>query len=183
VVGLAYNQVGGATLYIESVFTAQANEQGRGGIRVTGQLGDVMKESSAIAYTFAKNFLKLNGSDEALKKLEGREVHIHFPEGATPKDGPSAGITITSALVSLALDKKVPAHIGMTGEISLTGKVLPIGGVKEKTMGAVREGITELIFPEENRKDVEDLPDYIKKDVKKFHFAKEYADVFKVIFN
>lgn len=121
-------------------------------------------------------------SEDALKHLESQDIHLHFPEGATPKDGPSAGITITSALISLAIGKPVPANIGMTGEVSLTGKVLPIGGVKEKTMGAVREGITELIFPEENRKDVDDLPDYIKKDVKKFHFAREYTDVFRVLF-
>lgn len=141
-----------------------------------------MQESASIAYTFAKNFVRDRiKNEQAIKNLEAQDIHVHFPEGATPKDGPSAGITITSALISLATGIPAPSHIGMTGEISLTGKVLPIGGVKEKTLGALREGVSELIFPEANCKDVADLPDYIKKDVK-FHFAKDYDDVFTVLF-
>jgi len=124
-----------------------------------------MKESSQIANTYAKNFLQSRGDKEALNYLEKNEVHLHFPEGATPKDGPSAGVTITTALLSLAQGKPIKDEIGMTGEISLTGKVLAIGGVKEKTMAATREGIRKLIFPKENQKDVERLPDYIKEGV------------------
>lgn len=109
-----------------------------------------MQESSSIALTFARNFVASNMNLEASKYLESTDIHIHFPEGSTPKDGPSAGITITTALISLALGKPIPPNVGMTGEISLNGKVLAIGGVKEKTMSASREGITTLIFPKAN---------------------------------
>lgn len=123
---------------------------------MTGSLGDVMKESASIAHSYAKNFLNLHHTDNegAIKYLETTDLHIHFPEGAVPKDGPSAGVAITSSLISLALDKPMSKEIGMTGEISLNGKVLPIGGVKEKTMAASREGIKTLIFPKANEKDV-----------------------------
>lgn len=115
-----------------------------------------MKESSAIAQTFAKSFLAKHFYDNeaAQKYLETHDVHIHFPEGAVPKDGPSAGITITTSLISLALNKPVPQDFAMTGEISLNGKVLAIGGVKEKTMSASREGVKKLIFPKANEKDI-----------------------------
>lgn len=142
-----------------------------------------MKESTMIAQTFAKNFLNRHFSldETVVRYLETHNLHIHFPEGAVKKDGPSAGITITSAMVSLALGKSVPQDIAMTGEISLNGKVLAIGGVKEKTMAASREGITKLIFPKANEKDVNDLPAYIK-DGLEFHFVEDYSDVFKVLF-
>jgi ATP-dependent Lon protease len=113
--------------------------------------------------------------------IEEKDIHIHFPEGSTPKDGPSAGITITSALISLALDKPLIPEIGMTGEISLNGKVLPIGGFKEKIMAASREGIKTLIFPKANEKDINKLPEYIKEGIT-FYFVDDYIDVFKIIF-
>lgn len=113
--------------------------------------------------------------------LESRDIHIHFPEGSTPKDGPSAGVAITTALVSLSLEQPIPQDIGMTGEISLNGKVLPIGGVKEKTMAAKREGINRLIFPKGNEKDVGKLAEYIKEDMK-FYFVENYSQVFTICF-
>lgn len=156
VIGLAYNSRGGAILYIESKRANDISEKGRiGSLKVTGQLGSVMQESSAIALTYARDFIGRIDYDETVKQqaldfLQHTDIHIHFPEGSTPKDGPSAGITITTALVSLALGKPIPQDIGMTGEISLNGKVLPIGGVKEKTMAATREGLKQLIFPKVN---------------------------------
>lgn len=142
-----------------------------------------MKESSTIAQTYAKNFLAKHFPDneEAQKYLETHDIHIHFPEGAVPKDGPSAGITITTSLISLALGKPVPQDIAMTGEITLNGKVLAIGGVKEKTMSASREGVKKLIFPKANQKDIGELPDYIKEGIE-FFYAEDYSDVFKVLF-
>lgn len=190
VIGLAYNSRGGAILYIESkrANNQDITEKNRiGTLKVTGQLGSVMQESSSIALTYARDFISHIDYDEAAKKealdfLQHTDIHIHFPEGSTPKDGPSAGITITTALVSLALGKPIPQDIGMTGEISLNGKVLPIGGVKEKTMAATREGLTQLIFPKVNKRDVEKLPDNIKEGVK-FYFVEDYTDVFDIVFN
>ncbi|TNV83820.1 hypothetical protein FGO68_gene1573 [Halteria grandinella] len=182
VIGLAYNDYGGSILYIESTQSSHFNE-GRGEVKVTGQLGDVMKESTMIAQTFAKNFLNKHFSydENVTRYLETHNLHIHFPEGAVKKDGPSAGITITSAMISLALGKSVPQDIAMTGEISLNGKVLAIGGVKEKTMAAAREGVSKLIFPKANERDVNDLPAYIKEGLQ-FYFVEDYQDVFKVLF-
>lgn len=143
-----------------------------------------MQESSSIALTFARNFMNKHFSKtnkESVDFIEEKDIHIHFPEGSTPKDGPSAGVTITSALISLALDKPLIPEIGMTGEISLNGKVLAIGGVKEKTMAASREGIKTLIFPQANEKDINRLPDYIKEGIT-FHLVDDYIDVFKIIF-
>ena len=149
VIGLAYSSHGGSILYIESLKANNTDSSSVGTLKVTGQLGNVMQESSSIAQTYARNFMKTYFEDnkEAIKFLETADIHIHFPEGSTPKDGPSAGITITTALTSLALNIPVQNDVGMTGEISLNGKVLPIGGVKEKTMAASREGVTTLIFP------------------------------------
>ena len=113
--------------------------------------------------------------------IEQQDIHIHFPEGAVPKDGPSAGVTIATSLIGLALGKSTIQALGMTGEISLNGKVLKIGGVKEKTMAASREGLKILIFPASNRKDVERLPDYIKEGIR-FHFVEEYIDLFKIVY-
>ena len=143
-----------------------------------------MKESSSIAMTYAKNFLNKYFKDSnqaAVSFIEQQDIHIHFPEGAVPKDGPSAGITITSSLVGLALGKRTIENLGMTGEISLNGKVLKIGGVKEKTMAAAREGLKVLIFPLSNKKDVDSLPDFIKSDIK-FHFADNFEDVFRIVY-
>ena len=142
-----------------------------------------MKESSQIAQTYAKSFLNKSFPDNeaARRYIETHNMHIHFPEGAVKKDGPSAGITITTAIISLALNKSVPQDIAMTGEISLNGKVLAIGGVKEKTMAAAREGVKKLIFPKANEKDVSELPDYIKEGIR-FYFVEDYPDVFKILF-
>jgi ATP-dependent Lon protease len=143
-----------------------------------------MKESSTIAQTYAKNFLDTHFKDHDLKpieKLETQDLHIHFPEGAVPKDGPSAGVAITTALVGLALGEPTIRHVGMTGEISLNGKVLPIGGVKEKIMAAKREGLKTLILPSGNSKDVKKLPDNITDGIE-FHFVSTFEDAFKVIY-
>ena len=136
-----------------------------------------------IAQSYAKNFLSKHfaANGESIKYLETHDIHIHFPEGAVPKDGPSAGIAITSSLLSLALNKPILDDFAMTGEISLNGKVLPIGGVKEKTMAAAREGVTNLIFPKKNQRDVERLPEYIKEGLN-FYFVEEYPEVFKILF-
>ena len=190
VTGLAYNSIGGSILFIEATQGSHPRDQNegapgaRGSLRVTGSLGDVMKESSSIAQTYSKNFLHKHFNEsnpKAVDFLEQKDVHVHFPEGATPKDGPSAGLAITSALVGLALNEPILPGIGMTGEISLNGKALQIGGVKEKTMAASREGLTTLVFPASNRADIERLPDYIKGDIK-FHFVETYAEVFKIAY-
>lgn len=168
-------------IYIEaaqSSFFKPKDGMNVSGLKITGSLGGVMKESMHIAYTFAKHF-----SNQVLKNsfLENNEVHIHAPEGATPKDGPSAGVTITSALLSLALHKPIKQNIAMTGEISLRGKVMKIGGIKEKILAAKREKITEIIVPKANQEDVRILKDYIKEGIK-FHYAEEYIEIFKILF-
>ncbi len=175
VLGLAYTSMGGATLYIE----ATAIRSKGAGLKQTGQLGDVMRESSEIAYSYIRSLLAED--DKYANFFDEHLVHLHVPAGATPKDGPSAGITMSLSLYSLATGKPIKDGIAMTGEITLTGKVLPIGGVKEKTIGARRVGITELIFPEDNRRDFEQLPDYIKEGIT-VHFADYFDDVLKVAF-
>lgn len=175
VLGLAYTSMGGATLYIE----ATAIRSKSAGLKQTGQLGDVMRESSEIAYSYIRSLLAKE--EKFANFFDENLVHLHVPAGATPKDGPSAGITMSLALYSLATGKPIKDGIAMTGEITLTGKVLPIGGVKEKTIGARRVGITELIFPEDNRRDFEQLPDYIKEGIT-VHFADYFDDVLQVAF-
>jgi ATP-dependent Lon protease len=152
--GMAYTPMGGDIMFVEASVMP-----GDGGFVLTGQLGDVMKESGRAALTYAKsNHEKLRIAEELLK---GRDVHIHVPAGAVPKDGPSAGITMATALVSALSGRKVRKDVAMTGELTLTGRVLPIGGVKEKILGAVRAGITEIILPRENEADLEDLPEEV----------------------
>jgi len=175
VTGLAWTSMGGATLQIEA--TAM---QSRGkGFKQTGQLGSVMVESSEIAYSYVMANLVRYGVDTGY--FQQHFIHLHVPAGATPKDGPSAGITMATALISLITDRPVRKDLGMTGELSLTGRVLPIGGVKEKTIASRRSGLKTLIFPEANRKDFEELPDYLKEGIA-VHFASTYADVDKVAF-
>lgn len=179
-IGLGFNNLGGTIMYVEtskSKFTDKS-----GGFMITGNVGKVMSESTEVALTFAKNFLnaKLPNS-EAAKYLCETSVHVHFSEGAISKDGPSAGIAICTALVSLALNKSMINNCGMTGEISLSGKVLAIGGVQEKTMAAKREGVTKLIFSIQNKQDVEELPDNIKEGME-FFFAEHYEEVFDICF-
>uniref|UniRef100_A0A0K0EES4 Lon protease homolog, mitochondrial n=1 Tax=Strongyloides stercoralis TaxID=6248 RepID=A0A0K0EES4_STRER len=190
VMGLAWTAMGGSSLYIETVLKRKLPESNsnssndkkptpEGSVEITGHLGDVMKESVRISYTVAKNYLmKIDPNNDFLDKAH---LHIHVPEGATPKDGPSAGITITSSFLSLALNKSLRQNVAMTGEISLTGKVLPVGGIKEKIIAAKRAGITNIVIPFENQKDVEDLQDFIKNDVE-IKFAKTYDEVYDYIF-
>lgn len=175
VLGLAYTSLGGATLYIE----AAGIKKKQPGFKRTGQLGDVMKESSEIAYSYVQSLLSAQDPGNAF--FEENLIHVHVPAGATPKDGPSAGITMALSLYSLARNMPIREGIAMTGELTLTGRVLPIGGVKEKTIAAKRVGINTLIFPEDNAKDFEELPDYIKEGLT-VYFAKNFVDVLKVAY-
>ncbi|RQM30780.1 hypothetical protein B5M09_013114 [Aphanomyces astaci] len=152
-------------------------ERGKGSLVTTGQMGSVMEESTKIAHTFARH--KLEQVLEPDNAFFEADLHLHVPEGATPKDGPSAGCTMVTALLSLALDKPVKSDLAMTGELSLTGKVLPVGGIKEKTIAARRSGVTTLVLPFGNQKDFEELPDYLKQGLD-VHFATVYDDVYKV---
>lgn len=175
VMGLAWTSLGGSTLYIEATKVEARNP----GFKQTGQLGSVMVESSEIAYTYVRAFL----TDHAKARdfFEKNFIHLHVPAGATPKDGPSAGITMATALYSLAMNKPIRAHYAMTGELTLTGFVLPIGGLKEKAIAAKRAGVCDLIFPKENQKDFEELPAHIRKGLKP-HFVETFKDVVKLCF-
>lgn len=150
--GLAWTQAGGEILFIETVQTP-----GKGNIQVTGQIGDVMKESAELAYTLVKSYFATEEED-----FEKTDIHIHVPEGAVPKDGPSAGVTLFTALTSLITGKKVKKNLAMTGEISLRGDVLPIGGLPEKLMAAERAGIKTVLIPSQNEEDLKEVPDEIK---------------------
>jgi ATP-dependent Lon protease len=173
--GLAWTSMGGATLYVETVkFPAEKTE-----MKLTGQAGDVMKESSQIAWSYLQS--SFNEYAPGMPFFEKSQIHIHIPEGATPKDGPSAGVTMMTSLLSLLRDQPVLQDLGMTGELTLTGKVLPIGGVKEKLIAARRSGVKVLIFPKENKRDFDELPAYIKKGLK-VHFVENYEEVFRVAF-
>jgi ATP-dependent Lon protease len=173
--GLAWTAMGGATLYVEAAETSSEKTQ----MKLTGQAGDVMKESAQIAWSFVGSEVRRYAPKQ--KFFEKQEVHIHIPEGATPKDGPSAGITMVTALLSLLLKTSVAKDLGMTGELTLTGKVLPIGGLKEKLIAAKRSKLKTLIFPKDNKRDYDELPDYLKKGVT-VHFVNTYDDVFKIAF-
>jgi ATP-dependent Lon protease/Lon-like ATP-dependent protease len=175
ITGLAWTSMGGATLPIEATRIHTLNR----GFKLTGQLGDVMKESAEIAYSYVSSNLAKFGGDKTF--FDEAFVHLHVPEGATPKDGPSAGVTMASALLSLARNQAPKKGVAMTGELTLTGHVLPIGGVREKVIAARRQKIFELILPEPNRGNFEELPDYLKEGIT-VHFAKKFADVAKVLF-
>jgi len=149
--GLAVTGVGGDVLFVEA-----AAMPGKGGLVLTGQLGDVMKESARIALTYVKSHASQIGIDE--HSLDGREVHVHVPAGAIPKDGPSAGITMVTAIASLLTGRSVKSTVGMTGEVTLQGRVLPIGGLKQKVLAAHAAGLTEVIIPERNAPDLDDVP-------------------------
>lgn len=168
-VGLAWTPVGGDILFIESTLS-----KGNGAITLTGNLGDVMKESASTAVTFLKaNAQKLGIDPDVFSKVN---VHLHFPEGAVPKDGPSAGITILTSLASLFTQRKVKPYLAMTGEITLRGRVMPVGGIKEKILAAKRAGIKDIIMCEKNKKDVAQInPDYIKNI--RFHYVKNMDEV------
>ena len=175
VTGLAWNSMGGATLPIEATRIHTLNR----GFKLTGKLGDVMKESAEIAFSYVNSHLKEFKGDPSF--FDQAFVHMHVPEGATPKDGPSAGISMASALLSLARNQAPKKGVAMTGELTLTGLVLPIGGLREKVIAARRLKLYELIIPELNRGDFEELPDYLKEGLT-MHFAKRFSDVVKVLF-
>ena len=170
--GMFYTPMGGDIMFVEASVMS-----GEGGLVLTGQLGDVMKESGRAAWTFAKSRHKRYGISE--EYLKGMDVHIHVPAGAVPKDGPSAGITMATALVSALSGRKVRRDIAMTGELTLTGRVLPIGGIKEKVLGAVRAGIHEIIIPAENEASLEDLPKDVE-DTLTIHLVRELDDVIPI---
>lgn len=172
--GLAWTAYGGTTLEVQGV-----SVNGKGALSLTGTLGNVMKESATVAFTYIKSHLEdfnLNETD----LFEKKDIHLHFPEGATPKDGPSAGIAITTAILSVVSGRKIRQDVAMTGEVTITGEVLPIGGVKEKVIGAHRVGIREVILPDENRADEQDIPKEIKKDMI-IHFVSTYKEVEEII--
>ena len=159
--GLAVTGAGGDVLFVEA--TSMPGESGSPGLTVTGQLGDVMKESAQIALSFVRSRADELGCGP--DGFEGRRFHVHFPAGAVPKDGPSAGVTMTTALVSLLTGRLVKPTLAMTGEVTLQGKVLPIGGVKQKVLAAHRAGLTEVLLPEGNEADLDDIPEAIRAEV------------------
>ena len=174
VTGLAWTQMGGEILFVESSIS-----NGKGVLSMTGNLGDVMKESATIAYQYIKAHPEIAGMTS--KVFAGKDIHVHVPEGATPKDGPSAGITLVSSMVSALRGKAVKSHIAMTGEMTLRGKVLPVGGIKEKILAAKRAGVTTIVISEDNRKDVEDIKDIYIKGLE-FHYVNTINDVIDFIF-
>lgn len=171
--GLAYTEFGGDILPIEVTYY-----KGKGNIILTGSLGEVMKESATIALSYIKSNVDLYKIDDII--FSESDFHIHVPEGAVPKEGPSAGVTLTTAILSAVLNKKVKNNIAMTGEITLTGKVLPIGGLREKIIAAKRENIKEVFLPFDNKKDLDAIPDNIKEKIK-FNFVKEYKEIFNKV--
>lgn len=173
--GLAWTAYGGAILYIETVKVASDKTA----MQLTGQAGEVMKESSQIAWSYLHS--AMNKYAPGFTFFEKAQVHIHIPEGATPKDGPSAGITMVTALLSLLMDTPVADDLGMSGEITLTGRILPVGGMKEKVVAARRSGLKSVIFPKENQRDFEKLPTYIKEGLI-FQFVEHYDEVFHIAF-
>jgi ATP-dependent Lon protease len=170
--GLAYTSVGGEMLYIE------ANKfPGKEGLQLTGKLGDVMKESAMTAISYVKSNAEKLNVDFSL--IEKNTIHLHVPEGAVPKDGPSAGITMLTALVSLLTGRRVKPLLAMTGEITLRGKVLPVGGIKEKILAAKRGGMKEIVLCKMNQKDVEEInPDFLGD--MKFHYVDKMSEVLEI---
>jgi ATP-dependent Lon protease len=169
--GLAWTQNGGEILFIEARQMA-----GNRGLQLTGQLGNVMKESALAALSYIRSKAKSLRIDPAV--FNKMDIHIHIPSGATPKDGPSAGVTIVTCLTSLLTDRPVKHHIAMTGEITLRGKVMPVGGIREKVVAARRAGITTVILPKLNKNDLDDVPDYVKESLH-FIFVDHIDDVLR----
>jgi ATP-dependent Lon protease len=175
VTGLAWTEVGGETLSVE-VNTMP----GKGKLQLTGQLGDVMKESAQAAFSYIRSHAESLGIDPAFQ--DTHDIHVHIPEGATPKDGPSAGVAMSIALISAISKRPVRASLAMTGEITLRGRVLAIGGLKEKVLAALRAGIKTVLFPRANEKDLQDIPDYVKSRVELIpvaHLDEIFAIAFK----
>ena len=164
--------MGGDILFVETSVTP-----GKGGLVLTGQLGDVMKESARAALTYAKSNAQRFGISQEV--LDNHEIHIHLPAGGTPKEGPSAGITLATSLISALTGIPVRKDVAMTGEVTLRGRVLPIGGLKEKMLGAKRAGIKHIIFPEKNNPDMNEIPVHLRKSLQ-FHPAKELDQVLDV---
>jgi len=175
VTGLAWTSLGGATLQIEATAMIAKSK----GFKQTGQLGNVMIESSEIAYSYVMAHITDFGGEPEF--FDQHFIHLHVPAGATPKDGPSAGITMATALVSMITGKTVKKGLGMTGELTLTGRVLAIGGLKEKAIAARRSGLKILVFPEDNRKDYDELPDYLKEGLE-VHFVRTFDDAYQIVF-
>ena len=174
VTGLAWTQMGGEILFVESSVST-----GKGVMTMTGNLGDVMKESATIAYQYIKAHPEMAKMD--YKTFSEKDIHVHVPEGATPKDGPSAGITMVSSMVSALRGEAIKKGIAMTGEMTLRGRVLPVGGIKEKILAAKRAGVNTIVISEENRKDVEDIKEIYVKGLE-FHYVKTIDDVISFIF-
>ena len=174
VTGLAWTAVGGKTLTVEVTAI-----KGKGEVKLTGKLGDVMKESASAALTYLKANAEKYGLD--VDALASTDLHVHVPDGATPKDGPSAGITIATAILSALTGKAARADVAMTGEITLRGKVLPIGGLKEKALAARRAKIQTVIIPEKNAREIDEFPDVLKRDVR-FMPVSNVAEVFAYMF-
>ncbi|KAK4476732.1 hypothetical protein RD792_015892 [Penstemon davidsonii] len=177
VMGLAWTSMGGSTLYIETSQVEQG--EGKGALNLTGQLGDVMKESAQIAYTVARAILLEKDPENPF--FANTKIHLHVPAGATPKDGPSAGCTMITSLLSLALNKPVAKDLAMTGEVTLTRRILPIGGVKEKTIAARRSDVKRIVFPEANRSDYGELAPNVKEGIE-VHCVDDYSQIFELAF-
>ena len=174
VTGLAWTQMGGEILFVESSVS-----EGKGQLTMTGNLGNVMKESATIAYQYIKAHPQMAGITS--KEFDAKDIHVHVPEGATPKDGPSAGITLVSSMVSALRGQAIKKGIAMTGEMTLRGRVLPVGGIKEKILAAKRAGVTTIVISEDNRKDIEDINEVYVQGLT-FHYVKNIDDVIKFIF-
>lgn len=174
VTGLAWTQMGGEILFVESSVS-----EGKGQLTMTGNLGNVMKESATIAYQYIKAHPQMAGITS--KEFDAKDIHVHVPEGATPKDGPSAGITLVSSMVSALRGQAIKKGIAMTGEMTLRGRVLPVGGIKEKILAAKRAGVTTIVISEDNRKDIEDINEVYVHGLT-FHYVKNIEDVIKFIF-
>lgn len=175
-IGLAWTSMGGDTLLLESI----AFKTDKGGLQLTGQMGDVMKESAQIAMNYVKQYVISQGIKDS-KWFEENTIHLHIPEGATPKDGPSAGITMATTFMSLLTNKRIKPNLAMTGELSLTGQVLPIGGLREKTVAAKRNKIKTIIIPKANERDLLDIPEHVKKGLK-FISVSNVQEVIKIVF-
>ena len=172
--GMAYTAFGGDILPIEVTMFP-----GKGKLILTGSLGDVMQESCQIAFSYIKT--KAQDFSIPIKMLSENDIHLHFPEGAVNKDGPSAGIAITTALISLFKNQAVANDISMTGEITLRGRVLAIGGLREKVIGSHRAGIRKIFLPKENKADLEEIPEEVKKDIQ-FTFVDNYCHIYDILF-
>ena len=172
--GLAWTPFGGDILFVEATKMA-----GDGKLLLTGQLGDVMKESAQAAFSLVKSRAETLGIEPAIFKKN--DLHVHLPAGAIPKDGPSAGITLFVAIVSLLLQRRISKDVAMTGEISLRGLILPVGGIKEKVLAAVRTSLKEVVLPEENRSDWLELPDDVRQKIK-VTFVRKVADLLPHVF-